>query len=66
MANPKLPPGLPRARDRLFPDYRTEEQDYWKRTGIFPISHVVSLTQEFVDQHPEAPVALLKAYRHAP
>ena len=54
----------PRVR-RLFPDYRTEEQDYWKRTGIFPISHVVSLTQEFVDQHPEAPVALLKAYRHA-
>ena len=54
----------PRVR-RLFPDYRTEEQDYWKRTGIFPISHVVSLTQEFVDQHPEAPVALLKAYRQA-
>ena len=54
----------PRVR-RLFPDYRTEEQDYWKRTGIFPISHVVSLTQEFVDRHPEAPVALLKAYRQA-
>ncbi len=50
---------------RLFPDYRTEEKDYWKRTGIFPISHVVSLTQEFVDHHPEAPVALLEAYRHA-
>lgn len=54
----------PRVR-RLFPDYRTEEQNYWRQTGIFPISHVVSLTQEFVDRHPEAPVALLKAYRQA-
>ncbi len=54
----------PRVR-RLFRDYKTEEQNYFKATGIFPISHMVSLTQEFVDKHPEAPVALLKAYREA-
>ena len=48
----------PRVR-RLFPDYKTEEQIYFKRTGIFPISHVVTLKQEFVDRHPNAPVALL-------
>lgn len=54
----------PRVR-RLFRDYKTEEQNYFKATGIFPISHMVSLTQEFVDKHPEAPVALLKAYRRA-
>ena len=54
----------PRVR-RLFADYKTEEQNYFKATGIFPISHMVSLTQEFVDKHPEAPVALLRAYRQA-
>jgi len=54
----------PRTR-RLFPDYRTEEQSYFKDTGIFPISHVVSLNQEFVDKYPHAPVALLEAYRRA-
>jgi 4,5-dihydroxyphthalate decarboxylase len=54
----------PRVR-RLFADYKTEEQNYFKATGIFPISHMVSLTQEFVDKHPEAPMALLKAYRQA-
>ena len=54
----------PRVR-RLFPDYKTEEQIYFKRTGIFPISHVVTLKQEFVDRHPNAPVALLKAFRQA-
>jgi 4,5-dihydroxyphthalate decarboxylase len=52
----------PRAR-RLFSDYRTEEQTYFKRTGIFPTSHIVTLKQEFVDRHPDAPVALLKSFR---
>jgi 4,5-dihydroxyphthalate decarboxylase len=54
----------PRTR-RLFPDYPAEEKNYYKDTGIFPISHVVSLTEEFVDKHPEAPIALLEAYRRA-
>jgi 4,5-dihydroxyphthalate decarboxylase len=54
----------PRVR-RLFPDYKTEEQNYFKATGIFPISHMVTLTQGFVDRYPHAPVALLKAYRQA-
>lgn len=50
---------------RLFRDYKTEEQNYFKKTGIFPISHVVTLKQEFVDRHPNAPLALLKAFRRA-
>ena len=54
----------PRVR-RLFPDYKREEQQYFRETGIFPISHSVTLTQEFVDRHPDAPVALLKAFRQA-
>jgi len=54
----------PRVR-RLFGDYKTENQAYWKATGVFPISHIVSLKQEFVERYPEAPLALLKAYRQA-
>ena len=54
----------PRVR-RLFPDYKAEEQRYFRDTGIFPISHAVTLTQEFVDRHPQAPVALLEAFRKA-
>lgn len=52
----------PRTR-RLFRDYRTEEQKYFRKTGIFPTSHIVTLKQEFVERHPDAPVALLKAFR---
>jgi 4,5-dihydroxyphthalate decarboxylase len=50
---------------RLFHDYKTEEQNYFRKTDIFPISHVVTLKQEFIDHHPYAPVALLKAFRLA-
>src|SRR5690606_6818519 len=37
---------------RLFPDYKTEEQSYFHKTGIFPIMHVLALKQEVVDQNP--------------
>lgn len=50
---------------RVFEDYRTEEQRYYRETGIFPISHVVTLKRDFVERHPHAPVALLEAYRRA-
>jgi 4,5-dihydroxyphthalate decarboxylase len=54
----------PRVR-RLFRDWKTEEQNYFRQTGIFPISHMVTLKQDFVHRHPAAPVALLEAYRRA-
>ena len=54
----------PRVR-RLFSDYKTEEQTYFKKTGIFPISHVIAMDPGFVERHPQAPIALLQAYREA-
>ena len=63
---PNLLPSIsardPRTR-RLFRDYRAEEQNYFRKTGIFPTSHIVTLKREFVDRHSQAPVALLKAFR---
>jgi 4,5-dihydroxyphthalate decarboxylase len=54
----------PRVR-RLFVDYKAEEQRYYKDTGIFPLSHVIAMDKAFVARYPEAPVALLRAYRRA-
>ncbi|NBP74392.1 MAG: ABC transporter substrate-binding protein, partial [Alphaproteobacteria bacterium] len=47
---------------RLFEDYRTEEEAYYKRTGIFPIMHLVGVRKTLVAQHPWLPAALLKAF----
>jgi 4,5-dihydroxyphthalate decarboxylase len=50
---------------RLFPDYVGEEEEYFRRTGIFPIMHVVALRQEIVERHPWVPINLFLAFQEA-
>lgn len=40
---------------RLFTDVWQEERDYYAKTGIFPIMHLVSLKKATADAHPELP-----------
>jgi len=37
---------------RLFPNFKDAEQDYFKKTGIFPIMHVVGIRDSLIDAHP--------------
>jgi 4,5-dihydroxyphthalate decarboxylase len=50
---------------RLFPDSITAAADHYKRTGIFPIMHVVGVRRTLADAHPWLPGALLKAFSEA-
>lgn len=50
---------------RLFSDYRQTERDYFKKTGIFPIMHVVAIRNSLVDKHPWLPEAVFDAYSQA-
>jgi len=47
---------------RLFTDFRAAEQAYFKKTGIFPIMHVVAVRKKTLEEHPELPAAVFKAY----
>jgi len=47
---------------RLFDDVRATEQDYFKRTGIFPIMHAVAIRNDLVEDHPWLPEAVFNAY----
>jgi len=48
--------------NRLFPNYRDLEIDYFKRTGIFPIMHTTAIKQEIADKYPWAPMNLMQAF----
>lgn len=50
---------------RLFSDVRAVESAYFKRTGIFPIMHVVAIRRELVTSHPELPKAVFQAFCQA-
>lgn len=50
---------------RLFPNYKQEEVDFYKRTQIFPIMHVLGIKQEIVEKHPWVPVNLFQAFEKA-
>ncbi len=49
-----LPDAIRRNPDiqRLFPDYREVEKDYYRRTKIFPIMHLLALRRDVYEAHP--------------
>jgi len=47
---------------RLFPDFRSVEEDYFRRTRIFPIMHVVVVKREIYEKHAWVMQALYKAF----
>jgi 4,5-dihydroxyphthalate decarboxylase len=50
---------------RLFPDTRAAEQAYFKKTGLFPIMHLIGIRKSLVEQHPWLPVSVYKAFCEA-
>ena len=50
---------------RMFPEYRAAEAAYYKKTGIFPIMHVIGIRRGLVERHPWLPVNVYKAFLEA-
>ena len=49
----------------LFPDPTAAAQDYYRRTRIFPIMHLVGVRRELVEKQPWLPAALAKAFEQS-
>lgn len=63
----RLPPSLGKDPDivRLFPDFRAAERDYFRRTRIHPIMHLMVIKKEVHERHPHVARALYKAFDKA-
>ncbi len=65
---PRPPNAVARAQQNvgwLFDDPTAAAKDYFLRTGIFPIMHVVGVRKSLVAQHPWLPATLYKAFAEA-
>jgi 4,5-dihydroxyphthalate decarboxylase len=62
------PPAIPGRHPHigwLFSDPVAAAKDYFKRTGIFPIMHLVGVRRELVEAHPWLPGAVYKAFEQS-
>jgi len=50
---------------RLFENYAEAEKAYYKKTGIFPIMHVIVIKDEILDRHPWVAMNLYQAFVEA-
>jgi len=64
---PGTPECLKRAShiERLFPDFRSVEKDYYKRTGFFPIMHLVVIRRELYQEYPWVAQSIFDAFELA-
>lgn len=50
---------------RLVRDYRKAEQEYHRRTGVYPGFHIVAVKRDFAERHPQAVMSLYDALRQS-
>jgi 4,5-dihydroxyphthalate decarboxylase len=51
--------------ERIVPDFEVAEQEYHRRTGFFPIMHVLAVRRSHCDLYPDLPEKLFAAFSTA-
>jgi 4,5-dihydroxyphthalate decarboxylase len=50
---------------RLFPDYLEMEEEYYERTKVWPIMHIIAMKKSIVEEHPWAARNLFNAFQES-
>jgi 4,5-dihydroxyphthalate decarboxylase len=61
----RAPLALGKGIEHLFPDYQRVEEEYYRRTGIYPIMHVIAFRKEVLDRHPWLAMNFMTAFEAA-
>ena len=51
--------------ERLFPDYIEMEEDYFQRTKVWPIMHIIAMKRQILDENPWVARNLLNAFQES-
>ena len=51
--------------ERLYPDYLEMEEDYYSRTKVWPIMHIIAVQKHIIDAHPWVARNLLNAFNES-
>lgn len=59
-----LPEAIRRNRDiaRLFPNFVDVEKEYYRRTGIYPIMHLIAIKKSIYERYPFVATSLFEAF----
>jgi 4,5-dihydroxyphthalate decarboxylase len=60
-----MAPGRHPDIDFLFPDYGTIEREYYHRTKIFPIMHVIAIRNSVLKEHPWVAMSIFDAWQQS-
>jgi 4,5-dihydroxyphthalate decarboxylase len=61
---PSIRKGSPKVA-LLFPEPKTAEIDYYRKSGIFPIMHTVVIRNDYLAKHPWLGISLVRAFQSA-
>lgn len=65
LLSPVMPPAFGDGVSRLFPDFKTVEQDYFERTGVHPIMHLIVVRRDIIEDYPWVATSLWDAFVEA-
>ncbi|MEE2995696.1 MAG: ABC transporter substrate-binding protein [Pseudomonadota bacterium] len=51
--------------ERLYPDHVPMEEEYYARTGVWPIMHIIAMQRQIVDENPWVARNLLNAFNES-